>query len=224
MSEDLSRLLKESWSLVEAEQDQVAQYFYARLFTSFPQLRSMFPEHMQAQRARLMDALVHTLQTFDDVTEIDAYLRGLGRDHRKFNVEADHYRMVKSALVDALRHYAGEAWNLRYEQAWSDVYDLIADKMIAGAAENDDPPYWHAEVLTHERRGQDMAVFTCRPVRPLRFLAGSVRQHRNPLPAPALADVLRCQPAARRRDHGVSCASPGRGLGVGCPGAATATG
>ncbi len=31
---------------------------------------------------------------------------------------------------------------------------------------------WHAEVLTHERRTTDVAVFTCRPRRPLPFRAG----------------------------------------------------
>nr|WP_296065601.1 FAD-binding oxidoreductase [uncultured Actinoplanes sp.] len=31
---------------------------------------------------------------------------------------------------------------------------------------------WHADVLTHERRGADVAVFTCRPRRPLPFRAG----------------------------------------------------
>jgi NAD(P)H-flavin reductase len=31
---------------------------------------------------------------------------------------------------------------------------------------------WHADVLTHERRAADVAVFTCRPRRPLSFRAG----------------------------------------------------
>ena len=59
-----------------------------------------------------------------------------------------------------------------YEQAWNDVYDHIAGKMIAGAAEDTDPPYWHAEVIRHERRGSDIAVFACRPLQPLTFRAG----------------------------------------------------
>ena len=96
----------------------------------------------------------------------------LGRDHRKFYVEPEHYEQVKFALIEALRVHAGDDWNLQYEQAWSDVYDLIAAKMIAGATEDDNPPYWYAEVLTHERRGTDIAVFTCRPLSPMPFRAG----------------------------------------------------
>jgi NAD(P)H-flavin reductase/hemoglobin-like flavoprotein len=172
MRSNVSALLKESWTLVEDRQDKVAAYFYARMFLAHPEFRDMFPVQMDVQRARLLGAIVSAIQDFDDPERVDDYLRALGRDHRKFYVEPEHYAMVKSALVEALREYAGEGWNLSYEQAWSDVYDLIAAKMIAGANEDTDPPFWYAEVLTHERRGPDIAVFTCRTLQPLRFRAG----------------------------------------------------
>ena len=168
----LSTILKESWALVEERQDRVAAHFYARLFLSDPQLRDLFPVQMDLQRARLLGAIVSAIQNFDDPEAIDGYLRSLGRDHRKFHVTPEHYAQVKTALIDAIRSHAGEHWNSVYEQAWSDVYDHVAAKMIAGAAEDDGPPYWHAEVLDHERRGSDIAVFTCRPLQPLRFQAG----------------------------------------------------
>jgi NAD(P)H-flavin reductase len=168
----LTTILKESWNLVDERQDRVAAHFYTRLFLSHPQLRDLFPVQMDVQRERLLGAIVATIQKFDDPDEIDGYLRSLGRDHRKFHVTPEHYAQVKVALLDAIRTHAGEGWTTLYEQAWSDVYPHIADKMIGGAADDDNPPYWHAEVLTHERRGSDIAVFTCRPLRPLRFRAG----------------------------------------------------
>jgi NAD(P)H-flavin reductase/hemoglobin-like flavoprotein len=171
-SGNLSRLLKDSWALVEDRQDRLGAYFYAGMFLKFPELRDLFPVQMEVQRARLLGAIVSAIQNFDDPERVDEYLRQLGRDHRKYHVEPSHYQQVKFALIDALRVHAGDAWNLQYEQAWSDVYDLISAKMIAGTNDDDSPPYWHAEVLTHERRGSDIAVFTCRPLSPLRFRAG----------------------------------------------------
>jgi NAD(P)H-flavin reductase len=112
------------------------------------------------------------VQHFGDPEEIDAYLRSLGRDHRKFHVTPEHYAQVKTALIDAIRAQAGQRWNALYDQAWNDVYDHIAERMMAGAAEDTNPPYWHAEVIRHERRGADIAVFACRPMRPLPFRAG----------------------------------------------------
>lgn len=168
----LSTVLKESWTLVDADRDRLARHFYARLFLIDPQLRDLFPVQMDLQRNRLLGAIVAAVQQFDDAEAIDTYLRGLGRDHRKFHVTPEHYALVKTALLDALRTQAGEHWNNVYDQAWNDVYDLISAKMIAGAQADDAPPYWHAEVLTHERRGADVAVFTCRPLQPMTFRAG----------------------------------------------------
>ncbi|MGH2601980.1 MAG: hypothetical protein ACRDJ9_21665 [Dehalococcoidia bacterium] len=52
-----------------------------------------------------------------------------------------------------------------------DAYDAIAGHMIAGAAadaEDGRTAYWHAEVLSHERRAHDIAVITFRPFEPYR--------------------------------------------------------
>ncbi|GIE53673.1 flavohemoprotein [Amorphoplanes nipponensis] len=168
----LSTILKESWGLVEDRKDRVAAHFYARLFLSHPQLRELFPVQMDTQRARLLGAIVSAVQNFDNPEGIDGYLRSLGRDHRKFHVTPEHYAQVKVALIDAIRSHAGEQWTSVYEQAWNDVYDHIAATMTAGAAGDTNPPYWHAEVVHHERRGADVAVFTCRPLQPLAFRAG----------------------------------------------------
>ncbi|SDY15803.1 NAD(P)H-flavin reductase [Micromonospora pattaloongensis] len=170
---NLSRLLKESWTLVEEQQDKVAGYFYARMFLSNPHLRELFPVHMDVQRARLLGAIVTAVQTIDDPERFDEYLRSLGRDHRKFRVEPEHYNVVRDALLEAFRTFAGEQWSIEYDQAWIDAYDLIARKMLSGAADDPNPPFWHAQVITHERRSRDIAVFTCRPLQyPLDYRAG----------------------------------------------------
>jgi NAD(P)H-flavin reductase/hemoglobin-like flavoprotein len=169
---NLSKLLKESWTLVEEHQDRVAGYFYARIFLSHPQLRDLFPVQMDVQRARLLGAIVTAVQTLDDPERFDDYLRALGRDHRKFHVSPEHYDVVGGALLEALRTFAGEQWSVEYDQAWRDAYNVIARKMVGGAEADTNPPYWHAEVLTHERRGADIAVFTCRPMQPLEYRAG----------------------------------------------------
>ncbi|WP_213451175.1 globin domain-containing protein [Rhizomonospora bruguierae] len=169
---NLSRLLKESWTLVEEQQDKVAGYFYARMFLSNPELRDLFPTQMDVQRARLLGAIVTAVQTMEDPDRFEEYLQSLGRDHRKFHVEPQHYDLVGNALLEALRTFAGERWNIEYDQAWRDGYAVIAKKMMAGAAADTNPPYWNAEVLAHERRSRDIAVFTCRPFYPLDYRAG----------------------------------------------------
>jgi NAD(P)H-flavin reductase/hemoglobin-like flavoprotein len=169
----LSRLLKESWTLVEEQQDKLASYFYARIFLSNPQVRDLFPVQMDVQRARLLGAIVSAVQSVDDPERFDEYLRSLGRDHRKFHVTPEQYDLIGAALMEALRTFAGGEWSPEYDQAWRDGYAVIARKMIAGAEDDaENPPYWHAEVLFHERRSRDIAVITARPLQPVEFRAG----------------------------------------------------
>jgi NAD(P)H-flavin reductase len=71
-----------------------------------------------------------------------------------------------------MRTFAGEQWSVEYDQAWGDAYAVIAQKMLAGADADTNPPYWYAEVLSHERRGADIAVFTAQPMQQLDYRAG----------------------------------------------------
>ncbi|BCJ43487.1 flavohemoprotein [Actinoplanes ianthinogenes] len=165
-------MLKESWSLVEEHQDKVAGYFYARMFLSHPDLRDLFPVQMDVQRTRLLTAIVTAVQTLEDPERFDDYLRALGRDHRKFHVLPEHYEVVGGALIESLRAFAGEQWGVEYDQAWADAYAVIASKMLAGADADQNPPYWYGEVVEHQRRSHDIAVFTVLPLQPLEYRAG----------------------------------------------------
>jgi NAD(P)H-flavin reductase/hemoglobin-like flavoprotein len=169
---NLAKLLKESWTLVEEQQDRVAGYFYARMFLSNPDLRDLFPVQMDVQRARLLNAIVTSVQTLEDPEVFDEYLRSLGRDHRKFHVRPEHYDIVGGALIEAMRAFAGERWSIEYDQAWADGYRRIAERMQTGAAADTNPPYWHAEVVSHERRGTDIACFTVQPMQQLDYRSG----------------------------------------------------
>ncbi|MBY8873724.1 flavohemoprotein [Micromonospora sp. PLK6-60] len=171
--ENFARLLKESWALVEEHRDRLSEHFYARMFLLDPSLRQLFPVQMAGQGDRILEAIVTATQTVDDPESFDEYLRALGRDHRKYHVDAAHYETMGLALLDALRDTARDGWNLEYDQAWREAYQAITAKMLAGAEADDNPPFWHAEVLTHERRGPDTAVLTVRALQhPLPFRAG----------------------------------------------------
>ncbi|HEY0697787.1 MAG TPA: globin domain-containing protein, partial [Micromonospora sp.] len=171
--DNLARLLKESWTLVEEDRERLSSYFHARMFLTDPGLRSLFPVQLHEQGTRLLDAIVTATQTLDDLDYFDDHLRSLGRDHRKYHACQEHYRTMGEALLTALRTCAGEQWSIEYDQAWREAYGVISERMLAGAAADTNPPFWHAEVLTHDRRGSDVAVFTCRPLQdPFTYRAG----------------------------------------------------
>ncbi|MQY09111.1 globin domain-containing protein [Actinomadura macrotermitis] len=168
------RIIKETFSRLELSGDKAAAYFYGRLFAENPRLRALFPPAMDMQRDRLFQALTTIVFSLDNPMTLDSYLARLGRDHRKFGVRREHYPAVGSALLATLRRFAGDGWSPEAEAAWAAAYARAAATMME-AAERDaeqNPPWWVAEVVDHDRRGPDLAVLTLRPGRPLPFAAG----------------------------------------------------
>ncbi|GIJ76457.1 NAD(P)H-flavin reductase [Micromonospora phaseoli] len=170
---DVSRL-KQSWSLVAANGDQVPLYFYSTLFLAYPETRQMFPTNMAGQRDRLVNALGHIVSQVDQVDRLVGFLQDLGADHRKFAVRAEHYPAVGEALLATLRHFLGDQWTDELAQDWAAAYGLVAKVMTeaAQAAEATNPPWWVAEIVGHERRAFDVAVLTLRPQYLLPFNPG----------------------------------------------------
>ncbi|MFI5759518.1 globin domain-containing protein [Streptomyces sp. NPDC051563] len=154
--------------------DRVTSYFYALVFTAHPDLRGLFPAAMDVQRDRLLKALLTAAEHIDNPEVLTAYLRRLGTGHRKYGTRPEHYPPVGEALLGALARYAGDGWGPETEAAWVRAYTAISQIMIDAAAEDEPkaPPWWHAEVVSHDLRTSDIAVITVRPDQPYPFLAG----------------------------------------------------
>lgn len=166
--------LKQSFAEVGGNGDQVPLYFYSYLFLTHPEVRELFPLSMARQRDKLVTALGRIVSNVDRLDELVPMLRHLGADHRKFAVIADHYPAVGEALLATLAHFLGDRWTPQLATEWEAAYGIIAKVMIEAAEEAalTAPPWWEAEVVAHERRGFDIAVFQVRPNYRLDFEPG----------------------------------------------------
>lgn len=214
--------------------DQATSYFYALLFIARPELRELFPAAMDAQRDRLLKALFATAERLDDPATLTAYLAPLGRSHRKYGTRAEHYPAVGEALLGALRRYAAAVWTAQAEAAWVRAYTAVSQVMIDAAAQDERtaPPWWHAQIVTHERRTPDVAVVTVRPDQAYPYRAGQYapvetpwwpREWRNysfacaPRPDGLLAFHVRAVPAGWVSNALVNRAVPGAVIRLGPP-------
>jgi NAD(P)H-flavin reductase/hemoglobin-like flavoprotein len=171
-----SAILRQSLAHIEPVADKAVGYFYARLFVTAPELRSMFPAAMDAQRRHFLAALARTVSGMgDDPPAVTGFLRQLAVDHRKFGVREDHYRVVGEALVATLRAFSGGLWTARAQSAWEAALEHIVSVMIQAVADSEDEPaWWLGEVVSHQRRGHNLAVLTIRtdPAQPLPYVPG----------------------------------------------------
>ncbi|MFJ8991736.1 globin domain-containing protein [Streptomyces sp. NPDC102279] len=171
-------ILKSSFAVVERRAEFAVKYFYAHLFRHNPELRELFPtdfpEDMERQRDRLFAALTFVMDRLED-PELPTYLRDLGRDHRKYLAQPDHYAAVGASLIAAFAAVAGSAWSGEAEKAWSEAYGAIANIMLQGAWEaqhQGEPGWWDAEIVARTRHGDDLVVLTLRPRQRLTYAAG----------------------------------------------------
>jgi len=154
--------------------DSAMTYFYGHLVAIQPQIGPMFPPAMDDQRRRFYRALCYIAANRGNAGELAAYLAALGRGHRKFGVQEDHFDAVRRALAATWRRYAPRAWTADTAAAWDDLFTEAAAQMTR-AAERDaetTPAWWLAEIVWHEVRGGDLAVLTLLPSQPLHHLPG----------------------------------------------------
>lgn len=175
-------LVQRTMAEIAPVSDKVTSYFYALLFTRHPDLRVLFPAAMDTQRDRLLKALLTAAENIDHTDVLVSYLRNLGRGHRKYGTQPEHYPAVGECLIGALSRYASGSWDEETEAAWVRAYTTISQVMIDAAAEDElrAPAWWYAEVVSHDLRTPDIAVITVRPDQPYPFLAGQYTSLETP--------------------------------------------
>jgi NAD(P)H-flavin reductase/hemoglobin-like flavoprotein len=166
--------LRASFAHVAMHGDELPLFFYADLFIKHPEVREMFPASMAQQRGHLVDALVKIVSQVDNAEALTVFLQGLGRDHRKFGVIAEHYEAVGDSLLTTLQHFSGPMWTPELAADWRAAYELIGSVMYAAARadENVRPPYWRGTVVSCERKAFDIAVLLVRPESVIDYVPG----------------------------------------------------
>jgi NAD(P)H-flavin reductase/hemoglobin-like flavoprotein len=164
--------MRASFAKAAAHGDDAPLWFYSHLFLTHPETRELFPVSMARQRDRLFAALGEVVDLVDDLDRLVPVLQSLGRDHRKFGTVAEHYPAVGASLLATLEHFDDE-WDDALAASWAEAYGLVADVMVEAAEKaGDEPPWWDADVVAHERRTSDVAVLHVVPREPFPHLAG----------------------------------------------------
>ena len=164
--------MRANFAKAAATGDEAPLYFYSHLFLSHPEARALFPVSMAHQRDRLFGALGDVVARVDDLEALVPILQQLGRDHRKFGTVAAHYPAVGGSLLATLEHFDDE-WTPELAKDWTEAYTLVAEVMIEAAdSAAEQPAWWDADVVAHERRTIDIAVLQVRPRTRYDYLPG----------------------------------------------------
>ena len=128
------RLLAESLDLIAPVAGELVTSFYDQLFAEYPQVRPMFPVHLDGQKDKLLKAIIALVTHYDRPDQLIPALTAMGRRHDGYGVRIDHYSAVGLTLLSTLRRFAGAAWNAEYEGAWLRAYTFAAGVMMQAGA------------------------------------------------------------------------------------------
>jgi hemoglobin-like flavoprotein len=133
MNEHTIQLVRDSFDLVEPIAPQAAALFYANLFALDPSVKPLFRGDMIQQGERLMAMIGLAVAKLDDPGVLLPALQGLGQRHAGYGVRDVHYDSVGVALLATLRQGLGVAFTDEVEEAWAEVYGVVATTMKAAA-------------------------------------------------------------------------------------------
>lgn len=135
MNPEKKQLVQESFAKVIPISDQAAALFYQRLFTLDPSLKPLFKGDMEEQGRKLMKMIGTAVNGLDDLNAVVPAVQDLGRRHVGYGVKDEHYDTVGSALIWTLDQGLGEDFTPETQEAWIEVYTLLATTMKEAAAE-----------------------------------------------------------------------------------------
>lgn len=123
-----------SWQHVLPIRRQAAALFYGRLFSTNPQLQTLFHSPIADQGEKLINMIDAAIGNLDRPDQLTPVLHALGARHEKYGVQPEHYVAVGDALLWTLEQGLGEAFTPELCEAWTEVYSALAAGMLEGAA------------------------------------------------------------------------------------------
>lgn len=130
-------VVQRTWEQIFPNANAVAATFYSRLFELDPTLRALFPDDLQPQARKLVNAINLAVRGLGDLNRLEPVLRELGRRHIGYGVEDRHYLTVGAALIDTLAAGLGDGFTAAVRDAWTDTYAIVAETMKSGATHGD---------------------------------------------------------------------------------------
>lgn len=167
-------LIRESLERLIAAGGEVAEYFYRRVKAVSAEAAALFPPGLAAQRDQLVGNFARIMQSIESADGLADVLASLGRENRKFGVTDRHYGAFAVAMQQTAREFDPAGWPPDAEAAWQGALKYMCGAMRTAAAAEAavSPPWWIAEITSHELRAPGVAVLKLAPTEPVPYTAG----------------------------------------------------
>jgi len=133
MTPEQEAMVRATWAAAAPRAAAMVDRFYQELFERSPESRALFDRVDREALARKFQlTLGEIVAVLDDPERLVSVLGPLGRHHGGLGVELGHYEAAAGALLAALRDACGDEFTVEAEQAWRELYSLVAAVMVRG--------------------------------------------------------------------------------------------
>lgn len=133
MSPEQIQLVRKSFARVAPISAQAGALFYAKLFARDPAISRLFStSNMDEQAHKLLEMIGGAVNLLDTPERLEPVLRGLGKRHVAYGVQAAHYDTVGAALLETLADALGHDFTPAMRKAWTTLYTYVGQTMQAG--------------------------------------------------------------------------------------------
>ena len=113
--------------------DSGAIRFYERLFETAPNVRKLFPDDVEQQARKFLQALRVIVSSLSSTERAARVLKRLGDKHHGYGAETGHYSVVGTVLIETLQDILGDDFSDEASEAWTAAYRLISSIMISAS-------------------------------------------------------------------------------------------
>ncbi len=147
----------------------ITTLFYKNMFESHPELKNLFNMGNQAngsQQQSLAAAVFAYAANIDNSAALAPVIERIVHKHVSVGIKAEHYPIVGSNLIGAIKGVLGDAATPELLAAWEEAYGLLADALIDAEARlyqqnNQQPDEWlKVKVLDKQHQSDDVVTFT----------------------------------------------------------------
>ncbi|MBA3588587.1 NO-inducible flavohemoprotein [Methylibium sp.] len=206
-------LVKATVPVLQQQGEAITSHFYKLMFANHPEVKAFFNESHQAkgtQARALAGAVLAYAAHIDRLEEIAGALPRIIQKHAALGVLPEHYPIVGSCLLRAIKEVLGDVATDDIIKAWGEAYGALADLLIAAEEEvyhanEKRPGGWRGErdfrVARRQEESELITSFYLEPLDGEALLAF--------MPGQYLTLVLSVDGQAMRRNYSLSDA-PGK--------------
>ena len=214
LSEKTIAIIKATVPALQSHGEAITRHFYQIMFRDYPVVKAYFNQAHQAQgtQARaLANSVLAYAANIDRLEALGDALPIIIQKHVSLDIRPEHYPIVGTCLLQAIREVLGDAASDEIIQAWADAYGQLADLLIAAeeavysANESRSGGWRGPRQFKVVKKQPESAVITSFYMEPAD--GGAIMDF---LPGQYLTILLEIDGAPLRRNYSLSCA-PGEG-------------